>query len=276
MRVQWACALSLALATLVFGHPPDLILYPQQLQFPVPATVSVLPTRQLFFIQNGTHGDMEWTTQITTSSGGNWLSMSPSSGMLPNSDDPSSMNTYVSVSPAGLKPGVYTGTITVTASRLYAGTVYAATHSPQTVTVTYTVYEASVPSVKVSTNAVTLQGVAGIGAATSASAGISNAGPGTLIWSATANVNGAGSWLSVSPASGMNASTLTITANPGSLAPGTYTGSVSVSAPGSPTAVIAVTYNVRAPTPPQLQLSAQPLNFSILAGAANVPPKPSP
>ncbi len=273
MRSLWGCVLLAALAPVCHGHPPLLVLYPQQLQFPAPFTVSATPTKQLFVIENDTHGDMEWTSQIVTSSGGSWLSMSPGSGTLPDTDGPGYLNTYVSVSPVGLKPGVYTGSITISGSRLYEGQVYQATDSPQTVTVTYTVYEASVPSVKVSSNQVALQGVASIGTAVSSTVTVSNAGPGTLNWTASAQTSSASNWLSVNPASGTNTGTLSISANPAMLTPGTYTGTVNVAAPGSPTAAVSVTFAVRGPTPPQLKLSTQPLTFTGSSGSASLNPQ---
>ena len=44
-----------------------------------------------------------------------------------------------------------------------------------------------------------------------------------------------------------------------------------MNAPGSPTASVLITYVLRAPTPPQLQLPAQPLNFVAVANSGSPP-----
>src|SRR5207245_6040034 len=73
-------------------------------------------------------------------------------------------------------------------------------------------------------------------------------GGGLLAWSAA----GDAPWLTVTPASGVGATTLTVAASVAGLAPGTYTTTVTVTASGvqgSPQAV-AVTLTVAAPPPP--------------------------
>jgi hypothetical protein len=66
-------------------------------------------------------------------------------------------------------------------------------------------------------------------------------------WSAAAVTDAVGGWLTVGPASGSGSSVLTISAAPGALAPGRYTGRILIAAPGvagGPTAV-PVTLDVR-------------------------------
>ncbi len=214
---------------------------------------------------------MEWTSQVVTKEGGAWLSISPSSGTVgpppaPLEDGPAQMQTYVSVSPVGLKPGVYTGSITITASRLYQGIVYPATNSPQTVTVTYTVTNADLPSVRVSTNSLALSGVAGIGAPSVSSVSVTNGGPGTLNWSAALQNAANTPWLSIATAARVNGGDIGIAANPGSLSPGVYTGVVAVTSPDSPSQLITVTYTVRPPKPATLDVPQTPLSFTAVTG----------
>ena len=59
---------------------------------------------------------------------------------------------------------------------------------------------------------------------------VTNAGDGTLTW--TASVGGT-SWLAVTPASGSGAAALSVTVTPTGLTPGTYTGAVTVTATGA-------------------------------------------
>jgi hypothetical protein len=268
MRIEWAGWLVAISAPVLYSHPPDLILSTQQIQFQT--TVSAPnPPSQLFILTNGTHADMQWSAQISSASGGQWLSMFPPGGAT--ADGAENAYTQVSVSAAGLKPGVYTGTITITASRLYLGVVYPATHSPQSATVTLTVAADASPIVKVSTNVLTVQGVAGVGPASRVPVAVTNAGSGNLAWTAAAQASTGTGWLAVSPSSGLNSGTITITADPSSLAQGVYNGSVTVSAAGSVPTVIAVTFTLRDQTPPSLQLANQPLNFFVVAGGSSPP-----
>jgi hypothetical protein len=61
---------------------------------------------------------------------------------------------------------------------------------------------------------------------------VSNTGGGTLNWTAVA-APATPAWLSVSPASGLNNGTLTVSADPTGLAAGTYTNAITVTAPGA-------------------------------------------
>jgi len=243
------------------------------MQFPAPPQFSGDPASFPLLIQNGTHADMQWSSQIVTSTGGSWLKLTPASGTvgLP-ADGPSSFKASVSVSPAGLKVGVYTGTVTITASRFYVdpvtgiGQVYSAQDSPQTVTVTYTVSESATPSVRVSSNSIALSGIAGIGSPSESSVAISNAGQGILNWSASLQNSASSAWLTVTPASGVNSGTVRLQANPKLLAAGIYTALVSVGAAASPTQTVTVTYNVRAAKPASLDVTTTPLNFMAPSG----------
>ncbi len=117
----------------------------------------------------------------------------------------------------------------------------------------------------VSTNTVTLTGVANGGSSPSQGVSISNTGGGTLIWTAS----GTQSWLTLSAPSGTAPSTLTIGASTNLLSAGTYTDTVTVgsaSATGSPQ-LISVTLVLTAP--PILGVSANTLNFTGVAGGAN-------
>jgi uncharacterized protein (TIGR03437 family) len=65
------------------------------------------------------------------------------------------------------------------------------------------------------------------------------AGTAGTAWKATAATSTGGAWLSVSPLSGDIPASLSATANPGSLAPGIYQGSITIEAPGvSPSSVM--------------------------------------
>jgi hypothetical protein len=89
---------------------------------------------------------------------------------------------------------------------------------------------------------------------------IRNTGGGTLAWTASDNV----AWLTLSSATG----TVTVTPVLGSLAAGTHTGSITLTAPGAQPVSVPVTLTV---TPPasSLTLSSNSLAFTATQGLAN-------
>lgn len=107
----------------------------------------------------------------------------------------------------------------------------------------------------------------------SSSFNISNSGDGTLNWSVSDNK----SWLSVSPSSGQNSGTVTVTANASGLSAGTYNGTVTVSdsnASNSPRTV-SVTLNVSGSSggTPKIKLSRSKLHFGYTGGKFTGPQK---
>lgn len=73
---------------------------------------------------------------------------------------------------------------------------------------------------------------------------ISNAGGGTLIWTASEN----SSWLALTPAAGTDSGAVTISVTTGTRAAGTYTGTITVSATGASPMTIPVTFTISAPS----------------------------
>jgi uncharacterized protein (TIGR03437 family) len=68
----------------------------------------VNPPSQTFQVKNSGTGALGWTAIATTQSGGNWLAVSPSSGVAPST-------VTLSTNTGGLTPGIYKGNVTVTA-----------------------------------------------------------------------------------------------------------------------------------------------------------------
>ena len=119
-----------------------------------------------------------------------------------------------------LAPGTYDGTITLTS--------LGATDSPESIPVTLTV---ALPPPVISFTPSTLSFVAITGRPNPAtqSIGIGNsASTASFSWNATTD----SPWLNAAPASGITPANLNVSVNPSSLATGTYTGNVIVSAPG--------------------------------------------
>jgi len=125
------------------------------------------------------------------------------------------------------------------------------------------------PSLALTKNALTFGGVPGGSNPPSQQVTVSNSGAGTLNWTASSGA----SWLGVSPASGTNTGTLTISVNLSGLAQGTYTGTITVSAAGASNSPqpIGVTLVV---SPAKLGVSPTSMTFSGFVGQPNPAPAP--
>jgi uncharacterized protein (TIGR03437 family) len=140
---------------------------------------------------------------------GNWLLVNGVTTEISGAV-PATLN--VTVNPTGLAAGTYLGTISATD-----------TGGTQTVTVTLVVSN--------------LSSVANPAALTFVAQASQAAPASQLVWVSgspdtpyTATATSTGGWLSVSPATGPSAAEVTVAVNPGTLAAGTYTGTVQVSA----------------------------------------------
>ena len=95
---------------------------------------------------------------------------------------------------------------------------------------------------------------------------ISNTGGGTLNWIASENA----AWLTLSPATGTGSGAVTLTVTTGTLAAGSYSGTVTLSATGASPVTVPVTFTVAtAPVPPAIGTSPTSLSFSATQGGAN-------
>ena len=188
---------------------------------------------------------------FTASTSAAWLSASPSSGSIPAA-------LAVSTNPASLAAGTYQGTVTITVPN--------AVPSATTVAVTLTVLPGTPAALGVDTQSVSFTATQGGGGLT-LQLHVSNTGGGSLSFTANATTSSGGSWLSISPANGTatpsSPASLTVSATPGSLAPGTYGGTVAISGAGSSVS-IGVTMSVSAPTAIIL-VSQSGLSFTAVA-----------
>ena len=92
---------------------------------------------------------------------------------------------------------------------------------------------------------------------------ISNTGGGTLSWSASDNA----AWLTVSPASGTGNGSVAVSAALGTLAAGSYSATVTLSATGATPVTVPVAFTVTAA--PTISLSPISLSYAATQGAAN-------
>jgi uncharacterized protein (TIGR03437 family) len=210
--------------------PSAIAVAPASLQFAY-SVGGAVPAAQSIQITNSGGSVLALTGTVGTASGGNWLAASWNSANTP-------ATVSVLVNPSGLTAGTYTGTIQISAA--------GASNSPVSVAVTLSV-AAAPPSLAVAPQALTFNYTVGGAAPAAQNISITNAGGGTLSWAASSGA----SWVSLSPASGTAPVTLSVSVNPATLAAGTYTASVQISAPGaggSPVSVD-VTLVVQAPAP---------------------------
>jgi hypothetical protein len=250
-RVSTGASTPWSMATVVFKSgtptPPSLSVSPTSLSFSGTAG-GANPAAKTLSVSNAGGGTLSWTASDSAS----WLSIAPTSGTNTGT---------ITVTPdiTGLAPGTYTANITVSAA--------GAGGSPATIPVTLTVAQATPPALSVSPTSLAFSGTQGGASPAAKTLTVSNTGGGTLSWTASDDVL----WLSVSPASGTNNGTITVTPTTAGLSAGTYTATVTVdagSASGSPK-TIPVTLTVDPPAPPALSVSPASLTFSGTVGGSN-------
>jgi len=257
--------------TIGAGASPQLEILPGSLNFQGLAGGSN-PASQTLRIGNSGGGSINWTAQVTTMSGGDWLSLSRPSGSA-TSSAPSLVD--VSVRLTGLAARLYSGTITVQNT---------AGGSPMVVGVFLNVLPAT-PVLLVGQSGLTLVGVQGGDATPGQSFAVANVGQGTMNWvletvySGTSTVST--SWLTVTPNRGANTAgtqtVITASANPGSLAPGNYYAEVRIAASGSQNSpqTVTVVLNVLATgAVPGGQVSPLGLIFVATVGGSAPPAQP--
>ncbi len=194
--------------SLTVAPKPTLVFNPFSLTFS--GSPGSNPASQQLTISSS-EGALFWSATVSTSSGGDWLSLFRSSPF------PTAPAT-VAVNTAGLGPGTYQGTITISSPD--------AANSPQTVSVTLIL---GMPAIALIPASLVFITTVGQGPAPQTFE-VENAGSGVLGWTATAALQSGGNWLSVSPLSGTASSTLTVEVNSAGLTEGTYTGTVTIAA----------------------------------------------
>jgi hypothetical protein len=216
---------------------------------------------------------LNWTATVsTTPAGGTWLTTTPATGIA-GLTTPSA--TSVGVVLAGLPAGTYSGTITITAIDSVTQT---AVGTPQMITVTLTVQPACTLQVPSIAGEIFTTEAGSNPAVQSFTIGVIGGCLGAVTITPTVTMGTGTGWLAVSPAPATVASgssaTFTVTVTSAALAPGSYTGSISLAAvdggvaiTGSPQTV-GVTLNVLAPP----ALTAGPaLTFNVITGISPQP-----
>lgn len=252
--------------TVTPGASPQLEVLPGGMNFQGLASGSN-PSSQTLRIGNTGGGSLNWTAQVSTMSGGPWLSLSKSSGTASNTS-PSLVD--VSARTTGLATGFYSGNITIQGP----------SGSPILVGVFLSVVPAT-PGLLVSQSGLTFVAVQGGAATPGQSFAIANTGQGQLGWVLETIYPSANlTWLSVTPTSGFNVagtqSVVTASANPGNLSPGTYYAEIRIAATGannSPQTVTVVLSVLATGAVPAAQVSPLGLIFVATAGAGAPAPQ---
>jgi len=196
------------------------------------------PATQAITISNAGGGTLSWSASASMA----WLSLSPASG----------------TGTGAVTLSAVTGTLTV---GTYSGMITLSAPSATTVTVPVTLTVAAAPAIGASPAALSFTATQGAANPTAQSVTISNTG-GTLSWTASDNA----AWLTLTPASGSGAGTLTASVNTAGLATGTYNGTITVAATGATSQTASVTLTVNAPASSSATLTWNANTDNDLAG----------
>ncbi len=240
------------LVTLTVSNNPLLNLSPGSLSFafqigratPASQTVSVTSTGV----------PLSFTASAATSSGGGWLAVNAGGATTTPG------NLTVSVSPASLTSGTYSGSITMTAA--------GAGNSPQTVNVTLVVSQTAL--IVAGSSSLTFSAPVGATSTPIQIVSLTSTDSTPLSFTVSTTTS-SGPWLLANLSSGTTASNLTVTANPTGLAAGTYTGSVVVTAPAAPNSPLTIPVTLTVSSSVTLVITPASLTFSQTVGGQAPP-----
>ena len=224
-----------------------LTLSPTSLTFSATAGSAAPPSKTLSVSASNR---TSFTAAVSVQSGSTgWLSFSPSGSLHTN------QTLTVSVSPAGLAAGTYSGIISLRTSRSTqtVGVSFTVAAAPATVTLTPTSFAFTVTA----------------GGAAPPSQSLSVSATRTTSFTASASVQSGGTnWLSISPSGALTTNrTITVSVNPIGIAAGSYGGTISVISGGvTRTAAVTLVVNPAAGT---LTLAPTSFTFNGTLNTAN-------
>jgi hypothetical protein len=201
-------------------------------------------------VNNTGVGTLNWTAVSDQPS---WLSISPAGGSIPTGG---SEDTIVTIKSSTLSPGAYTGNLTFSAI------------GAEPITVPVTVMVQAPPTISLNPSSLTFSGISG-GPLAPQTVTLTNSGGGVMEWTAASSNT---QWLTVSPASGSltaGASTsLTVSVNAASLGAGTFTGAITITAPGASGSPATLPVTITINRPPSISVTPVSLNFAGQPGTA--------
>ncbi|MBI1747734.1 MAG: hypothetical protein HYR55_14270 [Acidobacteria bacterium] len=203
------------------------------------------PTCQTLVIDNGGPDLLTWSA----TSDRPWLTIAPTRGTAPSV-------VTVCINMVGLVAGEYTASIKISSP--------CAANTPQSIRVTLVV---DPPPPVITLNPTTLRFRAGQNCPYPPNQilTITNSGGGTMNWSAESNRP----WLSISPRSGQAPSQVDVSVNNEGLAVGTYSGTITVNAPGADNTPQTVSVTLVIEESPRIGLSPTSLTFQAIQGGPN-------
>jgi uncharacterized protein (TIGR03437 family) len=239
--------------TLTVTQPLVFTFAPASLNFQSTSAAPQPPAQTVSVFSNAPSAAV---ATASTASGGNWLTVAASGSQTP-------VSLSIGVNPGSLAAGTYSGQINVAPKAGAAGSA---------IPVTLTVAAPQSPTIQLLPDTVTLAAAQG-GLPIQTGLAVSNVGGGTLNYTAQITAQSGSAWLSLQSTAGSAVAgtpqTIPFTATPGSLTPGVYNGTITVTA-GSQSASSAIIFTVGQAAPP-LVLSQTGLAFTAVAQGANPP-----
>jgi uncharacterized protein (TIGR03437 family) len=183
------------------------------------ATAGGQPASQAFRLLNLGVGDLDWSLNASTLSGGQWLTVTPDSGST--APAPPGSEIEVTIDPTGLEPAVYYGQVSLTAPD--------ADNSPQSLTVVLNLLPAdSPPAPEIDPAGLVFVGQPGVPGTEPQTISIRNRGNSPVNFAATASFEAGPQWFSVDPVSGSvesgGSALITVRPNAAQLARGVFRG----------------------------------------------------
>ncbi|CUQ66541.1 BACON domain-containing protein [Candidatus Nitrospira inopinata] len=142
---------------------------------------------------------------------------------------------------------------------------YIGNESRESAVVTYTPPSSTPPAIGASPTSFSFAATRGGTNPASQTLNITNTGGGTLSWTLSENI----SWLTLSRTSGSGNGSVILNVTTGSLAAGTYTGTILISATGASSVTIPVTFTVSPNAVPIIGVSPTSFSFTATQGGAN-------
>ena len=221
--------------TLTVAAPPALSVAPASLTF----NITPGPSTQNITITNSGGSPLNWSAALASGAPAYVTIASPASGTLAAG---ANATLTISVNATGLAPGT-TASTSVTISAVNAATGGTVSGSPATVPISITI-TAPPPAMQLSATSLSFTTTAGTNP-TPQTITITNTGGGTLNWTAGTPSQ---PWLTVTPASGSDAAGVTSTPafniNVTGMTAGSYSATVSITAPGGISQTVTVTLTI--------------------------------
>jgi uncharacterized protein (TIGR03437 family) len=242
--------------TLTVTSSPTLTVAPTSVSFAHQVGTAAPPAQVLTFTSNGPA--IPFALSQLAGTGGNWLVLNSFSGQA-SGGQPQQITLNANV--AGLLPGTYSTRIIVSAPQSSVPTFE--------IPVSLLVSNLPLLSLGATPQPFNFQ----LGGSQPANQTINITSSSTPIsFSANATVTGGSNWLTITPSTGTTPQTLTLAANPQGLAPGEYTGTVTIASPGAGNAPISfpVQLNISATT--MLNANTGGLTFNYQTTSLQSPP----